>query len=65
MKALLDTVDARRALALPMGDVEDAFQAAAAIAWQADFIVTRNTSDYRRSPVPALTPAAFLEQASV
>jgi predicted nucleic acid-binding protein len=57
------TADARRALALPMTDLEDAFQAAAALAWGADAIVTRNTADYRRSPVDALTPAAFLRQA--
>jgi hypothetical protein len=30
------TADARRALDLPVFDVEDAFQAAAALAWQAD-----------------------------
>src|SRR6185436_15279022 len=44
------TADARRALALPMADLEDAFQAAAALAWGANAIVTRNTADYRRSP---------------
>jgi predicted nucleic acid-binding protein len=52
--------DARRALSLPMSDLDDAFQTAAALAWQADAIVTRNISDYRRSPVPALSPSAFL-----
>lgn len=57
------TADARRALALPMVDLEDAFQAAAALAWGANAIVTRNTADYRRSPVDALTPSAFLKQA--
>ena len=55
--------DARRALELPMADLEDAFQAAAALAWGADVIVTRNIADYRRSPVDALTPSAFLKQA--
>lgn len=54
------TADANRALALPMADVEDAFQAAAAMAWGADFIVTRNLPDYERSPVPAISPADFL-----
>ena len=57
------TADARRALELPMADLEDAFQAAAALAWGADAIVTRNIADYRRSPVDALTPSAFLKQA--
>lgn len=37
---------------------------AAALAWRADAIVTRNLQDYRRSPVPALSPAAFLKQAA-
>ena len=58
--ATAGTADARRALALPMSDVEDAFQAAAALAWSADFIVTRNLPDYRRSPVPAISPTDFL-----
>jgi predicted nucleic acid-binding protein len=56
------TADARRALDLPLSDVEDAFQAAAALAWQADAIVTRNLVDYRRSPIPAVTPAQFLKR---
>ncbi len=56
------THDARQALALPMPDVEDAFQAAAALAWKADFIITRNLPDYRNSPVPAISPAAFLKK---
>ncbi len=60
--APVSTADARRALALPMADLEDAFQAAAALAWGADAIVTRNVTDYRRSPVDALTPSAFLRQ---
>ena len=60
--APVTTADALRALTLPMPDVEDAFQAAAALAWSADVVVTRNTADYRRSPVPAMTPAAFLQR---
>jgi len=52
--------EALRALSLPMGDLEDAFQAVAALAWRADVIVTRNTRDYRRSTVPAVAPRAFL-----
>lgn len=44
----------------PMTDLEDAFQVAVALAWKADFIVTRNLADYRKSPVLALSPSAFL-----
>jgi len=60
--APVGTADARRALSFPMADVEDGFQAAAALAWEADCIVTRNTSANRHSPVPALSPAAFLRR---
>ena len=56
------TADARNALRLPMSDVEDAFQAAAALAWKADFIITRNLPDYQKSPVPAISPVDFLER---
>jgi predicted nucleic acid-binding protein len=60
--AQVSTAEARRALVLPMSDLEDAMQAASALAAGADFIITRNLRDYRQSPVPALTPAAFLEK---
>jgi hypothetical protein len=60
--ATVGTADAKRALALPMPDLEDAFQSAAALAWRADFIITRNLPDYRRSPVPAITPTDFLKR---
>jgi hypothetical protein len=50
---------ALEALALPMGDLEDALQAAAALAFGAGWIVTCNLSDFRGSPVPAVAPAAL------
>jgi predicted nucleic acid-binding protein len=53
------TTDAVRALQLPMRDIEDALQAAAALAFRAGCIISRNTRDYRRSPVPAITPKEF------
>lgn len=56
------TSEAQRAPALPMRDLKDAFQDAAALAWGADFITTRNLADYRNSPVPAVAPAAFLKK---
>lgn len=46
----------RYAAALPMPDFEDAMQVAAARACGARHIVTRNVKDYRRSPIPALSP---------
>lgn len=54
--------DAKVAMGLPMKDLEDAFQAASALAWNADFIVTRNLPDYRQSPVKAVSPADFLKR---
>ena len=37
----------------------DALQVAAAIAFKASYVITRNTKDYRQSPVPAITPKEF------
>jgi predicted nucleic acid-binding protein len=53
---------ARHALTLPMADLEDALQAASGYAFDAMFIVTRNLKDYRKSPIPAITPAKFLAE---
>jgi hypothetical protein len=41
-------------------DTEDALQVVAAESLGADYIVTRNVRDYARSPIPAVTPVAFL-----
>jgi predicted nucleic acid-binding protein len=54
--------DALAALELPMRDFEDALQAAAAMACGAQFIITRNERDFKTSPVPALSPDAFLRR---
>jgi hypothetical protein len=53
------TRHALEVLAFPMADLEDALQAAAALAFGADWIVTRNLSGFRGLPVPAIAPAAF------
>ncbi len=55
------TDDVRYALSLPMQDLEDAMQSAAAVAARADFIATRNVRHFKQSPVPALTPERILE----
>ena len=52
----------RYAASLPMNDFEDAMQVAAARACGAEYIVTRNLSDFERSPVPAVTPQEALAQ---
>ena len=57
-----DTAALRYALSLPMADFEDAMQVAAARACGARHIVTRNVTDFARSPVPATTPREALAQ---
>lgn len=58
--ATVGTEDARRAGQIPMRDFEDALQASAALACGAERIVTRNTADFKRSPVKAVRPSVFL-----
>lgn len=50
----------RSALRLETKDFEDAVQIASAEAEGIDFIVTRDTADYAKSPVKALTPTEFV-----
>jgi hypothetical protein len=52
--------EALRALQLDMSDFEDALQASAAQANAADYVITRNTRDFAKSPVMALTPEEFM-----
>jgi len=59
--APVDHADMEYALGLKMSDLEDAMQSAAAVACRAAHIVTRNTRDFKHSPVPAITPAEFLK----
>lgn len=59
------TEAAQRALELPMADLEDAFQAITAQSFTADYIVTRNVKDYRRSPISAVSPEQFLSDLAV
>jgi predicted nucleic acid-binding protein len=54
--------EGRRALDLPMTDLEDALQVAAAESWGADLIITRNLRDYRRSPIKAISPNDFVKK---
>ncbi len=60
----VDNAEVKRALALPLPDFEDALIAAAAEGTGATHIVTRNTRDFRRSPVKAVTPEEFLKLAT-
>lgn len=56
-----DTEDFHYAATLTLPDFEDAMQVAAARACGARVIVTRNSKDFRDSPVPAVTPREALE----
>ena len=49
------------AAGLETADLEDAMQVAAAQACGARFVVTRNARDFKRSPIPAITPQEALE----
>ena len=60
--APVGTQDLVLALKMPMSDFEDAMQAAAAAACGADRIVTRNARDFKRSPIPAVTPKGLLRE---
>lgn len=55
--------DVRWALASPLSDFEDALQVAAARRVGARVIATRDRTDFRSSPVPALPPASALATA--
>jgi PIN domain. len=50
------------ALSLRMTDFEDAMQVASALAAGAEVIVTRNTRDFRTSPVRAVAPRDYIGQ---
>ena len=58
--AATSTEALRYAADLPMADLEDARQVAAARACGARYIVTRNVRDYARAPIPAVKPRTTL-----
>ena len=45
---------------LGAGDFEDALQIASAISDRADYVITRNVSDFEKASVRAMTPEEFL-----
>ncbi|MCF8243325.1 MAG: PIN domain-containing protein [Melioribacteraceae bacterium] len=62
--AQTNTADVKKAVQLKVPDFEDALQISAAMACNADFIITRNVKHYKNSPIAALTPTAFLKKFS-
>ena len=60
--APVDPAAVHYAVSLPMVDLENAMQVAAARACGAQYIVTRNLRDFAGSPIPAMTPQEALER---
>ena len=60
--ASIETRQAKQALGFPMTDFEDAMQTAAALAFDAHYIVSRNLRHYHKSAVPAISPRQFLRE---
>lgn len=56
-----DGAIATNALDLPVLDFEDAMQIAAGQAAKAEWIITRNEPDFRKSPLPVLSPEEALQ----
>lgn len=54
--------DVRNALESDMPDYEDALLAFCGKRLNADYIVTRNETDFAKSPIPALSPQVFVER---
>ncbi|MCM1222984.1 MAG: PIN domain-containing protein [Lachnospiraceae bacterium] len=61
---VLDTagIDCRRAIPSPVSDFEDAVMIETALRAELDCIVTRNLTDFQKSPVPVYSPAEFLKK---
>lgn len=57
-----DAHQIKTCLNLGISDLEDALQVAAALDWKAAFIITGNVRDFKRSPIPALSPAAWIKR---
>ncbi|MCD7804637.1 MAG: PIN domain-containing protein [Oscillospiraceae bacterium] len=60
---LLDTTaeDVFHALTSDVSDFEDAIMIETGIRCKADCIITRNTKDFKDSPIKVLTPAEFIK----
>lgn len=60
---LLDTtaLDIRKAISAEVSDFEDAVMIETAVRSGADCIVTRNTEDYSRAPIPVYPTERFIE----
>lgn len=55
-------IDIQEAVKLNFSDFEDAVVAATALRENAEYIITRNETDFAKSPVPAISPTMFLQK---
>jgi predicted nucleic acid-binding protein len=55
-------VDVQNAIKLNFSDFEDAVVTATAMRENALYIITRNVSDYKNSPIASITPTNFLQK---
>ncbi len=58
----VSSADIAKALSMKWNDFEDCLVACCAQKIGADFIITRNSKDFARSPVTALTPEELFEE---
>ncbi len=58
----VDDGHAHKARLMGFGDFEGALQATSAEACGADWIVTRNTNDFSKSSIPAISPQEFVRR---
>jgi len=61
----MDSTTVAQAVGLKFTDIEDSLQAAMAESHGCDFIITSNGSDYKHSPVPAISATTFLDMYTV
>ena len=60
--AAVDQAVIEQSLILPYKDFEDAVQMMAAVRSGAGYLITRNITDFKAGPLPALRPAEFIAQ---
>jgi predicted nucleic acid-binding protein len=58
----IDNEGLHAAINSPIGDFEDALVVETARFAKADYIISRNTSDYKNSDISAVTPEQFIER---
>ena len=60
-KLCATALDIRKAISAEISDFEDAVMVETAVRSGVDCIVTRNTKDYSKAPIPVYAPAEFIE----